>query len=350
MVAKLPKGESGSSMKVLVVGCGSIGERHIRNLKSFLEGSIVACDLDEEKLTHIGKKYDVEICMNYDEVLSKDVDCVLVCTPTNTHVDLAKKALIAGCHVFVEKPLSNKLEGIDELIRLGKERNRIIFVGFNLRFNKCLRKIKEWLYAGEIGKVVSVRAHFGYSFLQRKVGTDYREDYAGRESMGGGVIFDAIHEIDYLRWLFGEIDEVFCYSDKLSQLNIDVEDLAEMLFKFRSGIIGSVHLDFIQLPYCRSCKIIGCEGTIEWNLGTIEQNFVDGIARLYSLKSGNWQTCQGEDWNVMYLEEIKHFIKCMEGEEKPPVGAELGKKILEVALAAKKSSKDRKIIRIRDAE
>lgn len=330
-------------MKLIVVGCGSIGERHIRNLKSFLEGSIMACDLDKKRLAYIEKKYGVKVCTNYDEALSEGADCVLVCTPTNTHVELAKKALAAGCHVFIEKPLSNKLNGVDELIRLGKEKNKIIFIGFNLRFDKCLRKIKEWLDAGKIGKIVSVRAHFGYSFLRRKVGRDYREDYAGRKAMGGGVILDAIHEIDYLMWLIGEVDEVFCYSGKLSPLDIDVEDLAEVLLKFRNGAIGSIHLDFIQLPYCRSCRIIGYDGTIEWN-------FVDGVAKLYDAKSGKWQTYQGNaDWDDMYLEEIKHFIKCVEGKEKPLLDGELGKKALELALAAKNSSRDKKIVRIGDA-
>jgi predicted dehydrogenase len=169
--------------------------------------------------------------------------------------------------------------------------------------------------------------------------------------MGGGVILDAIHDFDYLMWLIGEVGEVFCYSDKLSPWDMDVEDLAEVLLKFKNGAIGSVHLDFIQLPYCKSCRIIGYDGTIEWNFGTIERNFVDGVAKLYDAKSGKWQTYRGNaDWNAMFLEEIKHFIKCVEGKEKPPVDGELGKKVLELALAAKNSSKNKKIVKMGDSK
>lgn len=327
-------------MKILIVGCGSIGERHIKNLKSFLKGNILACDLNESRLGCIRKKYGIDTYKNYNKALSKKVDCVMVCTPTSTHLNLARKALAANCHVFIEKPLSNNLRGVDELIRLGKKNNKIISVGYILRFDKCLRKIKEWLNAQEIGKVVSVNAHFGYSFLKRKPDRDYREDYAGQKAGGGGVILDVSHEIDYLMWLIGEVEEVFCYSNKSSQLDIDVEDLAEIFLKFKNNTISTIHLDFIQLPYHRFCRIIGHNGTIDWN-------FAKGIAKLYKAEKGKWEIYRGDkDWNIMYLEEIKHFIKCVEGKEKNFVDGKTGKKVLEVALAAKKSSKSRKIIKI----
>ena len=327
-------------MKILIVGCGSIGKRHIKNLKSFLKGNILACDLNESRLVYVRKKYGIDTYKDYDKALSRNVDCVIVCTPTSTHVNLARKALAASCHVFIEKPLSDKMEGVDELIRLGKKNNKIISVGYNLRFDKCLRKVKEWLNTQEIGKVVSVNAHFGYSFLKRKPDEDYREDYAGKTSMGGGVILDVSHEIDYLMWLIGEAEEVFCYSSKVSQLDIDIEDLAEIFLKFKNNVISSIHLDFIQLPYHRFCRIIGRNGIIDWN-------FAKGIAKLYNVEKDKWKIYRGDkDWNIMYLEEIKHFIKCVEGKEKNFLDGKTGKKVLEVALTAKKSSRSRRIIKI----
>lgn len=330
----------GSEMKILVVGCGSIGERHIKNLKSFLGEGISACDIDERRLAYLRDEYQVDVFKDYDEALSTGIDCVFVCTPTDSHIKFAKKAVESDCHVFVEKPISNNLDGVDDLIQMGEDREKTIYIGFNYRFDDSLKKIKEWLDEGRIGKVTSARSHFGYSFLKRKTNRDYREDYAGKESQGGGVILDVIHEIDYLTWLLGDVEEVFCYSTKISQLDIDVEDLAEISLKFKNDAIGSIHLDFIQLPYQRDCRIIGQKGTIEWD-------FPNGTAKLYNIETEKWQSYQGvKDWNNMYLEEAKHFIRCVRGEDTPITNGSRGKHILTLSLAAKESAKKGKPIKI----
>jgi len=334
-------------MRALVVGCGSIGERHIANLRSLTRDQIAVCDVDERKLEYVRKKHGIDTYVSLDEALSKGQDCVLVCTPTNSHIAIATRALRANCHVFVEKPLSDRMDGIDELLGLANAKKKTVSVGFNMRFDKSLRKMKEWLDAKRIGNIVTAGVHFGYSFLRRKVDSDYRQDYAGQVSMGGGVILDAIHEIDYLIWLVGDVEELFCYSGRLSGLHMDVEDTAEMLLKFRNGAIGSIHLDFVQLPYCRCARIVGREGTIEWNFGTIERDFDDSVASLYDGERGQWETYRGNvGRNAMYLEEMRHLIACVEGKEKPAVDGELGKKVLEVALAAKESSREARIVRI----
>jgi len=327
-------------MKILIVGCGSIGERHLKNLQTFFEGKITVTDTDENKLQNIKKKYNVATYINYTEALKTKPDGVIVCTPTNTHIDIATKALQSNSHVFIEKPLSNKLNGVDELVQLGKKKNKIIYIGFNLHFDSCLNQVKKWIDEGKIGDIVSAKVHFGYSFLKRKVGTDYRNDYAGKESMGGGVILDVIHEIEYLTWLLGDAEEVFCYADTLSQLEIDVEDITEILFKFKNNAIGSVHLDFMQLPYTRYCMLIGLNGTIEWN-------FAESTAKVYDTTKDEWQLFNGDkDWNSMYLKEIQHFIACIKKEDKPVIAVKKAKGILEIALAAKESSKIKKVIKL----
>ena len=126
-------------MRVLVVGCGSIGERHINNLKSLALADVFICDQDKERLEHVKDKYEIKAFHNYEEAFSnEDINAVLVCTPTSEHIIPALAAIRQGCHVFIEKPLSHTLVGVDNLLEEAKRRNLILMTGFNFRFNPNL--------------------------------------------------------------------------------------------------------------------------------------------------------------------------------------------------------------------
>lgn len=331
-------------MRFLVIGCGSIGERHIKNLKSLDVAEIYACEQDKEKLECIKDKYEIEGFLDYEAAFSNEaIDAVLVCTSTSAHIPPALAAIHQGCHVFVEKPISHTLEGVDNLIEEAKRKNLILMTGFNMRFHPNLQQIKQLLDRKTIGSPISARAHFGCYFLYRlpyHPGKSYRQDYAAMKT-GGGVILDAAtHIIDYLRWFFGEVEEVFCYSGKMSSLDLEAEDFAEILLKFKKGTIASLHVDFIQQPYQNKCEIIGEQGTIIWS-------YVDEKVRLFSA-SNQWQETEIEsEPDDMYLEEMKHFIKCVRGEETAVVDGVSGKRVLEVALAAKESAQIGKVITLR---
>ena len=133
---------------------------------------------------------------------------------------------------------------------------------------------------------------------------DYRRGYSARSELGGGVILDAIHEIDYLRWLFGPVADVVCLAGKLSHLEIDTEDTAAMLLQFANGTFGEVHLDYVQRAYRRTCQIIGDEGAIHWD-------FAAGQVRWYSARTRLWnqyENTAGWEVNQMYIDEMKHFL------------------------------------------
>jgi len=327
-------------MKFLVVGCGSIGERHIRNLKSLGAGKIMAQDIDPKRLLKVKKKYSVETYENIEEALRRKPDAVLVCAPTSLHVPIALSAVNSGCHVFIEKPISHNLDKVDDLIEAAKKRKLIIFVGFNMRFNSNLIKIKELLDERKIGKVISARVHFGSYLPDRHPWEDYREGYGAKKSLGGGVILDAIHQVDLVRWFLGDIKEVFCYSDKMSSLEIDVEDNVEIFFKLKSGAVATLHLDFVQRPPQLSCQLIGEEGTITWD-------FWESKVKFYDMKSKKWEIFHGDkDPNEMYIREIRHFINCIKTKKNPPVDGVMGKELLEIALVAKKSSEEGRLIEL----
>jgi predicted dehydrogenase len=325
-------------MKILVIGCGSIGERHIRNLKGLFAGEIIACDTDQKQLSAIGKKYKTQTCTDLERALGKNVDAALICTPPSTHISIAREVVDRGAHVFIEKPLSHSLKGVDELIERARKKNFTILVGYNLRFHPGLALVKKLCGRGEVGRILSARAEVGQYLPDWRPWQDYRRSYTARKKLGGGIILDGSHELDYMRWLLGEVKEVSCFADKLSSLEVDTEDTAEVLLKFKSGAIAGVHLDFIRRDYSRNCELIGEEGSIVWS-------YPEALVKVYSARNKKWRAIRaGGNPNETYVREIEHFLRCVWGKENPLIDGKEGKKTLEIALAAKKSAETGKVI------
>ena len=327
-------------MKVLVVGCGSIGERHIRNMRNLQNLEIVACDARQDRLTKVRKEYKIEeTYSDLKQALNKNITAALICTPSSSHIPIALAAVNNGIHVFIEKPLSHNLEGIDELITKANKKNAIIMVGFNLRFHPCLQRIKRMLDEGKIGKIICAKVQVGQYLPDWHPWEDYRTTYSAQKALGGGVILDAIHEYDYVRWFLGDPTEVFCFADKLSDLEIDTEDIAETLMRFEKRAIAEVLTDYIQRVYSRSCQLIGDEGTILWS-------FKENCVKLYTAKDKQWQMFPETnfDFNETYAQEIKHFIECVKENKQPNISVLDGKKVLEIALAAKRSAETRQVV------
>jgi predicted dehydrogenase len=325
-------------MKVLVIGCGSIGERHIKNLKSLFAGTIIASDIDSNRLRLIKEKYSLDVYDNVDTAFDQNPDCVIICTPPPLHIPLAMKAVEYNAHVFVEKPLSHTLENVDNFLTKAKKKKRVVFIGYNLRFHKGICLMKKLLEEGAIGKILSVHAESGQYLPDWRPSQDYTNNYTANKNMGGGIIHDGSHDIDYVRWFCGEIKEIFCFADTLSALDVDVEDTAEILLKTNHNVIAQIHLDFIQRAYSRTCKIIGSEGTLIWDY---PENFV----KLYCAKTKQWKTYPIKaGTNDMYIDEMKHFLNCIDGKERPLIDGIEAKHVLEIALAAKKSAQIGKVI------
>jgi predicted dehydrogenase len=326
-------------MRFLVVGCGSIGERHVRNLISLGERDILVHDSDRKRMEEIRRKYGVDVRRELGPSLD-EVDALLVCTPPVTHVPLAKMALDAGLNVFVEKPLSHTMDGVDEIVKTAKRRGLVLAVGYNFRFHPGMRKVKEKLESGLIGRVMWGRAIVGQYLPDWRPWQDYRKSYTARREMGGGIILDGSHELDYMRWLMGEVNSVLCFAGKLSSLEVNVEDSADILMRHEGGRVSNVHMDFIRRDYFRVCEIVGEEGTVRWS-------FPSGTAELYSARTKRWRMVYaGCDPNEMYVREMRCFIRCIQGKEAPLVDGEEGRKTLEVALAAKKSAASGRTVKV----
>ena len=327
-------------MKLLVIGCGSIGERHIRNLRSLSVDNILACDTNSDRLHLMKEKYDAEIYKDVDEALKNKPDAVLICTPPNLHIPMALKAVEHNAHIFIEKPISHNLEKVDDFLVEVKKKKLVVSVGYNLRFHPGIRLIKKMITEGTIGKVLSARAEFGQYLPDWRPYQDYTKSYTARREAGGGIILDGSHELDYMLWFFGDADYIFSFAENVSSLEVDVEDVAEIFIKFKNGTLCSIHLDFVRPGYARNCELIGERGVIAWD-------YLEKKINIYDSEVKNWKKIEVSfDSNDMYVEEIRHFINVIKKEEKLLIDGYEGKKTLELAVAAKKSAKSHKLIKL----
>lgn len=326
-------------MEFLVIGCGSIGQRHIRNLK-LLGHNVSGVDSESVRADQVAKKYNIDIFYDLRSALKKRFDGVLICTPTRFHVPFALQIASKGMHLFIEKPLSDRIERTEELRSIVAKKRLVALVGCNTRFFPSFKLVKSLIDENAIGKVLSVRIECGFYLPYWHPHEDYRNSYSARRKMGGGVILDDIHEIDSLYWLFGKVKEVFCFAGKVSDLKIDTEDVAEIFMKFKSGIIAQVHLDYLQRTYRRNYEFIGEKGLILWD-------YISQDVELFSVITNQKKVFQQSinvNREIMFTDEMKHFINCIEGREESINGISSAIDILDIALSCHLSARRKEMV------
>lgn len=330
-------------MNIFVVGCGSIGERHIKNLTTISPHSrIIATDTSDERLSLMRERYGIETCKTLAEGFIEQVDAVVICTPPNSHVLIALAAIHNNAHVFIEKPLSNSLSGVDQLLEMAYTSSRVVFVGYCFRFNAGLLAAKKLIDSGQLGRVLFANAEFGQYLPDWRPWQDYVRSYTAKKELGGGILLDGSHEIDYLRWLIGEVKRVSCFADKLSTLEVETDDTACLLLEFANSCLGMIHLDFVRRDYSRSCEIVCEKGTIKWN-------YQENTLKIFRQDTRRWETnvylpSEADD---MYIAEMSHFLACINKTEKPLIDVAEGLRTLKVVLAAVASSNKREVVQLR---
>jgi predicted dehydrogenase len=272
----------------------------------------------------------VEGYAKYEEALRDRFEAVFVCTPPALHVPQARLALEAGCDVFVEKPLSDRLEGVDELLNLAERKQRLLMVGLCMRFHGGLMRVKQLLDSGTIGRLVALRSVLGVYLPDLRPGVDYRNTYIAQP--GGGVTLDYLHEIDMAQWMVGTpVSQVVGFTGKLSNLEMQSDDTAEMLLRFDNGTIAEVHLNVFRRPKERRAEFMGTEGTIIVEYANWDQSTV----QIYRSSVGCWESevlpMARDD---IYIAEDREFLRCIGTRESPILNGQEGKKSLVIAMAA----------------
>lgn len=319
--------------KILVVGCGSIGRRHLRNLKILGVEQLLAFDPSIENRLLAREEVGAQIFEDFETALAQKPDVCFLCSPSSLHIGQSLAAAKQNCHLFIEKPLSHNFEGVEELISEVDRRGLITLVGCNMRFHPGPAMVNKLLSENVIGKVLFAQIYSGSYLPEWRPQSDYRQSYSGRKDLGGGAILDCIHEIDLAFWYNGAASEIFGTAETLS-LPIETEDTAFLLLRHENGVRSEIHLDYVQRTYERGCRLVGDSGTIFWD-------FREKQVRLYRAEDKSWETfTQAEDWeiNQMYLDETQHFLDCLTQNKQTICSVADGAKVLAIALAAKQSA------------
>jgi len=270
-------------MKFLIVGFGSIGRRHFRNLLSLGYEDIIFYRSHKSSL-ECDELEGFPVETSLESALAHEPDAVVVSNPTALHLDVAIPAAKAGCHILLEKPISHNMNRVAELQEAAEKSGSRILMGFQYRFHPGLRRI---------------------------------------------------NPLDYLRWLLGEIDSVWAYLGYNSDLELNgVEDTAEIGFRFTNGVTGSLHLNYVQRPPSHWLEIIGTEGTIRWNAET-------GVAKCYNIEEKTWEEFPlraNFERNDLYISEMKHFVAVVMGQFVPICSLEDGVAVQKIVQGAKQSS------------
>ncbi len=307
-------------MKLFIIGCGSIGTRHAKNAKA--KGhELLVYDVDSVRAQQLAKELNATVVNNITNGLAVKPDAAFICTPPNLHVQQALECINAKVPVFIEKPLAHSMQDVEKLVKAAE--NVPNMVACNLRFTEGLQKIKELL--PQIGNVNMARIEFGYDLRQWRPGQDYRKNYAASYEQGGGIVLDAIHELDYALWLFGQPLKAFSKVMRTGQLEINTEDKAEFVLELEKCKKVSIHLDYLNPVYTRRCSIIGEKGTLYWEFKTgIVKSQING-------KEEQFQT--NADINAMYVAELDYFINALKNKEKMMNPVSEAAKTLKTALA-----------------
>ncbi|KJR42236.1 oxidoreductase domain-containing protein, partial [Candidatus Magnetoovum chiemensis] len=246
-----------NDIKFCLVGRGSIGSRHVKNLKSLSYNNIIAYSetIDTTKDEQYENKYGIKTLNNLDDVRKENPDAFIIANPTAMHIKYIQLAIEMGSHVFVEKPLSNTLDGVDGLIETIRNKNLVFFIANNFRFHPAFIKIKELIENCSLGDIYFATIMAGQYLPDWHPMEDYRQSYSARKNLGGGAVLTLEHEIDYAYWFFGKFKSIKSYVKKISSLDIDVEDLASIIIETQKHQLIEIHLDYLQRPPKRSIQI-----------------------------------------------------------------------------------------------
>ena len=321
-------------MKTLLVGCGSIGSRHLRNLRHLGLGPVACFDVDPSRAAAAARDHEATAFTTLDAALAWSPTIAIVCTPTDTHLDVARRCLANAAHVFVEKPLSHRVDGLEAFEAAAVSSGRVVLVACNMRFHAGVRSVRETVASGRIGKPQIIRAHFAHYLPNWRPTTDYQQTYSADGRRGGGIVLEAIHEIDYVRLLDGDLVDVHAAGGSYGNLSMSGEDVAVVTARTIGGAFVQLSLDCLRPLKSRGCEVIGSEGSVRWlsegrqpERLVVEWSNRDGSKREEILRDDTY------DGNAMYRAELEHFLSCVNTAAQPEQDVHAAAHALRIALA-----------------
>lgn len=317
-------------MKILIVGYGSIGKRHELICKTYDPNCEIIIVTRNKFCSTLFPCYVTD---SLDEGIAQKPNIAIIASPASFHVQHAVALISAGCHCLIEKPVADNLQNAKELLEMEKRSGLVIQVGYNLRYDRCLIELRKIIHDRVYGNLLNVRCEFGQYLPEWRPEIDYRKSVSAQRSLGGGILLEMSHEIDYLSWIVGQTVWISAWVDKIGSLEIDVEDTAllhlGMLHKGKE-IVSSVSIDFIRRDRVRRCDFICEDGTVKW----------DGIRNTLSYEAKDSVTIftGSTDRNQTYLRQFSDFVDCISRNQECRNDVKSGIQTLEIIESARLSS------------
>ncbi|OVE81670.1 hypothetical protein BVY03_03455 [bacterium K02(2017)] len=295
-------------MKVLVVGYGSIAKVHINNL----------CEIESIKNIYVYTQIKVDTTPHLkikfvQGINDHKVDFCIIANQTAKHIDTALELAKQNVPLFIEKPISHNLNKTDELSKLVAKNKTPVFIAYNLRFLSAFTQLKELLDKNTIGKLFFAKIETGQNLAYWRPDTDYRKSYSANKDLGGGVALDLSHEIDLMRYLFGNPKSWHVIKTKVSHLEIDSDDLFEGIYHYSNNFVCNVHLDYLQEAKKRKIRIVGEKGELSCDVfeQTLQIKSNDNIQnqtdpKIFEIKD-------------TYKAELLHFLEVIKNKTSPKV-------------------------------
>lgn len=324
--------------RVLLVGYGSIGQRHLRIVRESLP-DVAIMVFRHQPTTEIPEMANL-VSSSMDEVHSFAPQVAIVANPAPFHLEIANVLAGMGCHLLIEKPVSAKSDGVADFLDTVRASGVICQVGYNLRYLPSLSRFRNLINEGLVGRPLSARCEVGQYLPNWRPDSDYRNGVSARSDMAGGVLLELSHEIDYLRWIFGDVEGVRSWVGNVGNLDIDVEDTAHLILVFKSKnlnkpVIANLNLDFIRHDTTRICTVIGADGSLRWNGLT-------GVIDIYKPGGNGW-----DEYVVMphqrddsYRAQWGDFLTSIADCREPSVDVMAGLGVLKIVEAAKTSAQN----------
>jgi predicted dehydrogenase len=323
-------------LRGLVVGLGSIGRRHAANLRALGVEPVIGCDVDRRRRRAAEHDLGITTLDRPEQAWDRAPDLAVIAVPPHRHIELALEAAEHGCHLLIEKPLSHCLDGVEALARVCEARQRRALVACNMRFHPGPSTVRDWLKAGRVGRPIFGRWQCG-SYLPRwSAGDAYRASYSA-DPRWGGALLDCIHELDLALWTLGPARLAGSACQPAETLGVDTDGLAELLLQHDDGAISNVHVNFVQRDYRRCCQVAGTNGTIYWDWESTRVVRYDGEGRL----AEQAPLPPGWEMNDMYLDELRHFLRCIRDAHPPCNPLDEAARALTLALAARECGRAR---------
>ena len=316
----------------VLVSLGSIGLRHLKNLRYLYPDAQITVVRRTNKAPHADERLATNIVSSVDEAIkiSPPTAC-FISSPSPFHLSDAREFLTINCPVFIEKPLSHSSSEVQKFIEIAEETKTICMVAYVLRFLPTMRRIKKIIVQKKYGNIIHASVSVGQYLPDWRPDQDFRQTVSAQKSLGGGALLELSHEIDYALHLFGLPEKIHSHIQSTGTLDIDVEDQADSSFYYKSGMVVNLHMDFLQKVPSRYCHIIMEKGFIKWDfitgeltIGSKDQSTIIEEVSLVS--------------NDTYLSEIKYFLTCIDNQNIPCVGLVDGLNVLQVIDAMHQSS------------